>query len=572
MRQRQFTPDYGYITDAPAQYFGKIITVGDSIMAQNVSNTTVGGSTVEPIHKAQIGFINWMQALTGNGFSYRNQNVNITTPYGGDNFAVSGEAFVDVVGRLRSAFAQNGDIYYFGFGTNDITASRTAENIIDSYRFCIRECVSRGKKAWFNTIFPRNNDDGADFTSGQDAIRLTVNTALKAMEQEFKGIVTVFDADTALMDSATGKAISAYFTDGLHPNTTGAYQFALNVMLPKLAPFYAFQKIKATFPENYVVTVNPYGNLAPNSTYTGTGGAVGTGFSGTVPDSYTTARTDGTSVTSVVSIVSQANWNGVAANFVKFVCSATGAGADNETHRIAPTSSITTGVAIGQWVVAEVEVLVDPILSGSNVLRSIYIELRDNGTNGPVSRHFNVGYTDGAVKDYFPDGSYRLMLRTNPIYVRTTTGLVLRMNADIDGTLTGSRAVYFGRPVVRDIREVEKDGARVVVEANVAVAASPNLLQTAECGKVFTNEGATAANYHTLPTAVAGLTYGPFFVQDADGMRIVANSGDTVRLGTSVSAAAGYCESTTIGSSVTLVCINATEWVASSITGTWSVV
>lgn len=109
----------------------------------------------------------------------------------------------------------------------------------------------------------------------------------------------------------------------------------------------------------------------------------------------------------------------------------------------------------------------------------------------------------------------------------------------------------------------------VLVEANTAGVGSPNAITAAESNTVFTNEGASALNYHTLPTAVAGLVY-TFYVQDTDGIRVVANTGDTIRINTSVSASAGYAESTTVGSSVTLTAINATEWVATSVIGTWT--
>jgi hypothetical protein len=110
---------------------------------------------------------------------------------------------------------------------------------------------------------------------------------------------------------------------------------------------------------------------------------------------------------------------------------------------------------------------------------------------------------------------------------------------------------------------------KVLVEANTAGSGSPNTITAAESRSVFTNEGATALNYHTLPTAAAGLVF-TFYVQDTDGIRVVANTGDTIRIDTAVSAAAGYAESTTVGSSVTLTAINATEWVATSVIGTWA--
>lgn len=108
------------------------------------------------------------------------------------------------------------------------------------------------------------------------------------------------------------------------------------------------------------------------------------------------------------------------------------------------------------------------------------------------------------------------------------------------------------------------------VEANTAGSGSPNILAVNESRKLLTNEGAGAENYHKLPSAAAGLEQW-FYCQSANGIRVVANAGDTIRLGSSVSAAAGFVRSTVVGSSLILVAINATEWVALSLVGTWTV-
>lgn len=110
--------------------------------------------------------------------------------------------------------------------------------------------------------------------------------------------------------------------------------------------------------------------------------------------------------------------------------------------------------------------------------------------------------------------------------------------------------------------------ALAYVEANTAGSGTPNALTSTESFHVLTNEGTTAKNYHTLPTAVAGLVF-TFVVQDADGLRVTANTADTIRLGSNVTATAGYIESTTIGDVVTVRAINATEWVGVAI-GSWT--
>jgi len=89
-------------------------------------------------------------------------------------------------------------------------------------------------------------------------------------------------------------------------------------------------------------------------------------------------------------------------------------------------------------------------------------------------------------------------------------------------------------------------------------------------GRVVTNEGATSKPTRTLPAITQGGHTVTYVVQDADGIRVQANTGDTIRMGPKVTAAAGYIESTTIGSTVTLVAINAAEWIATSWQGTWT--
>lgn len=110
----------------------------------------------------------------------------------------------------------------------------------------------------------------------------------------------------------------------------------------------------------------------------------------------------------------------------------------------------------------------------------------------------------------------------------------------------------------------------VLVEPNTAGSGAPNVLAATESGTLLTNEGSTAQNYHTLPTAAAGLCF-EFLVQDADGLRVVANTGDTIRIAGSASAAAGYIQNSTIGGAIRLCAINATEWFATSYVGTWTV-
>ncbi len=104
----------------------------------------------------------------------------------------------------------------------------------------------------------------------------------------------------------------------------------------------------------------------------------------------------------------------------------------------------------------------------------------------------------------------------------------------------------------------------------LVVDADGATLLAADSSKVYSNEGATAIDPFVLPAAAAGLNF-TFIVQDADGIRVTAAAGDTIRIASAVSAAAGKIESTAIGSVVRLYAINATEWIAVYAVGTWTV-
>ena len=111
---------------------------------------------------------------------------------------------------------------------------------------------------------------------------------------------------------------------------------------------------------------------------------------------------------------------------------------------------------------------------------------------------------------------------------------------------------------------------RRIVSASTAGVGAPQGVGGGNLGfpyfSIATNEGATAKVYFSLDTAAKGYQQ-TFIVQDADGLRVTAAAGDTIRIAATVSSAGGYCESTTIGDSLILVSINATEYVAVSVVG-----
>jgi len=181
---------------------------------------------------------------------------------------------------------------------------------------------------------------------------------------------------------------------------------------------------------------------------------------------------------------------------------------------------------------------------------------------------FNAGYTNGGVKDFFPEGQNRLLLRTFPIQARTATGLQLRLNVDFDGTLTGTRAVYFGQPVIRPLSFVEKDGTRQKPSTRTGTVASPYLVKTAQSGEIFHNTGATSENSYQLPVTIPGLEYA-FHCNDADGIRAVAGTDDIIQFGVSATTSGGFIHSSAAGSFIKLACVVSGRWTTQNLVGSW---
>jgi hypothetical protein len=100
----------------------------------------------------------------------------------------------------------------------------------------------------------------------------------------------------------------------------------------------------------------------------------------------------------------------------------------------------------------------------------------------------------------------------------------------------------------------------------------PYQIVSGDTSKYFTNEGATAEVYLKLPAdPILGQPFEGICV-DADNMRFIAQGSHTIRLGSSVSAPAGYCQFSGIGSNIKIVYIKINEWFIIRQTGTINIV
>lgn len=121
-----------------------------------------------------------------------------------------------------------------------------------------------------------------------------------------------------------------------------------------------------------------------------------------------------------------------------------------------------------------------------------------------------------------------------------------------------------GRP-----RLMRAAGSMIAGIAPAAPLIGATNLLASQSGAMFTNTGAVAVVPLTLPVAALGLVYG-FAVTDIDGIRVIAQAGQTIRVGATVSAAGGRIDATAIGSVVWLSAVSLTEWYAWGREGVWT--
>lgn len=114
---------------------------------------------------------------------------------------------------------------------------------------------------------------------------------------------------------------------------------------------------------------------------------------------------------------------------------------------------------------------------------------------------------------------------------------------------------------------------RLFGRMNVINVTSARTLTRDESGSFVHNAGASAEVPVTLPEAEAGL-YFDFKVMAAQNLKIVAASGDTIRVGTgSAGSAGGNISADAVGESIRFIAVNATEWHTDGGTaavGTWT--
>ena len=105
---------------------------------------------------------------------------------------------------------------------------------------------------------------------------------------------------------------------------------------------------------------------------------------------------------------------------------------------------------------------------------------------------------------------------------------------------------------------------------NTARTADLTLNSSTHVSNTYTNAGSSADIVLTLPNTFVGDWYRAV-VTDNHYMKFKAQGSDVIYNGASVSSAAGYIRSTTVGSSITLELAVSGKWYVTAVTGTWTI-
>ena len=419
----------------------RIAILGDSISDQNTV-TGVNGPDVESAR----GYMVQAKAILGAQIAFDRSL----------EFGVSGETSGQIRARLPIVLASAPDALVLLAGTNDVSWPWTTTR--DNIRTIVDECARRGIPVFVQTIFERTDDKWASsaLTTAQiqyerDRV-MRINRWIYAYAQLQAGLIPV-NTTRALTDPLTGKIRTDVFADGLHPNALGAWLLgqalaaAIRPRLPvyDLAPFSVYDAWSAD---------NPGGNLISNPLMLGTGGSVASasGFSGSVADGWTLARTRSSAAvdSGTVACSKVARDDGgigywqraVASNLVR------AASDGNEIYSFQQVLLLSTAkYAVGQ----RLKLVADyRLVSLSGPMHSCMVELRENNT--PLGNFVGQG-NGGSVGQNLQAGMYG-RIESPPVTIRDGTGpsLLLNLSMGFDPRATAvSFTVDWGAVELRNV-------------------------------------------------------------------------------------------------------------------------
>lgn len=239
----------------------RVAVVGDSRSANNLS------MALPSITRRVAGWQTWLGILSGARCEF--------VP--GYNFATAGYRTDQVLPYAQAAAATDASIVIVFAGTNDRSGGYGWDWTL-SYLSQIRDrLLAAGKIVVFVAETPRGGSSGSRLSGQQLAWHLRTHQWLLDQDRAFADVYTADPWPAlALVGSASGDCIDAYFQDSIHPNPEGGFRIAqaLQPIIERLLPLPSFL---STSNADAWSTDNPGGNLVSNPTMSGTSGAkVGT--------------------------------------------------------------------------------------------------------------------------------------------------------------------------------------------------------------------------------------------------------------------------------------------------------
>lgn len=389
--------------------------------ADKSDTVNVVGTPIIRNNAASNGIVGWTNTLLGPVF-------DVVYP-----FAIPGVQ----ASEWWAARSQWQDIYtdvtHIFLGTNDVTTRATALRCLADIESMVNLRLAIGSAVVVGCLLPF---DGRT-TAGTRAV-VEFNLGLRAMGERlgFK----VWDAWPVVgLSTGTGGWAPGLAVDTLHPTSKGGYIIAKRAIVPLIK-----QLAKPTLPRAFAGALwdavdAPYGNILVNPQLTGAVTISRTGITGEEPTGWGVYRGSGTSITAVSKAPASAGAvplpDGVQGNYWSTQISNANAGAtDGESINWRPTSLITTGYAVGTWVVFEGWCRV----SGTGIQ---YIKISNNlqgGTNPQSVAVEQQQGTTAAAGDLDGD-TVIIPFRSMPIQVEAATtsmSVSFAVGMNIGGTAT----------------------------------------------------------------------------------------------------------------------------------------
>lgn len=447
----------------------KIAVLGDSEFARASSFTTSAArTTAENRANSEIMwahfrdprflYANWWDntATAANRIPSYGDSMAADNLYSGANFGYSGDTASGCLKRVQAVINSGADICIVNAGTNVGTTDALESTTIISLQSIVEQLVAGDVKVIIGTVRPRRvavSPTGSEISPASMQRILSINAAIRANYRSW-GASALWDPWEDLRDpqysgsdNLYGSILPIYaIADGVHITPRGAHAASVTLQA-------AIAKVvEAGKWFNPDPTVS---NILSNGIFTGSGGTVGGGFTGSLPAGWSIQNTTGAGqpVTGVASTEDNSDTSGKS---IVLTLSSSGAGSANTfgTVRLGITSAPTTGFQSTDWVrfLLEVEV------SHSAILASLQATLGQSSTisargHGQTTSAYNNEPTPGIDTDLSG------WLATEPLLVESRTSLNPRFDIAIRNDVAGSAVIKIKRALLRVVSNPTNDFA-----------------------------------------------------------------------------------------------------------------